>query len=94
MRLKGGTVPFEDERNAYLVLESVAFAGVEGERGGRILRPPRPSKHEVVFNLCCADGTLGEARIASRDRAAFKAASKLDWGDFLSDDLRQDLSSG
>ncbi len=86
MRLKGGTVPFEDERYAYLVLESASLSGTESENGGRILRPPHLSKHEVVFNLCRADGTLGEARAASRDRAAFKAASKLDWGDFLSGD--------
>jgi ribosomal protein RSM22 (predicted rRNA methylase) len=85
MRLKGGTVPFEDERYAYLVLESKALAVVENENGGRILRPPRPAKHEIAFSLCRADGTLGEARVASRNRAAFKVAGKLDWGDFLSD---------
>ena len=86
MRLKSGTVPFEDERYAYLVLESAALAEPGNESGGRILRPPRVSKHEIVFSLCRADGTLGEARIASRDRTAFKAAGKLGWGDFLSDD--------
>lgn len=87
MRLKGGTVPFEDERYAYLVLESRTLGVAEDEGGGRILRPPRPSKHEITFSLCRADGTLGEARVASRDRAAFKTAGKLDWGDFLPDDL-------
>lgn len=86
MRLKGGTVPFEDERYAYLVLESATSAVAGHENGGRILRPPRLSKHEIAFSLCRADGTLGEARIASRDKAAFKAAGKLDWGDFLFDD--------
>lgn len=86
MRLKGGTVPFEDERYAYLVLESKASGAAEDENGGRILRPPRLSKHEIAFSLCRADGTLGEARVARRDRAAFKAAGKLDWGDFLADD--------
>ncbi|PKR88150.1 rRNA methyltransferase [Pleomorphomonas diazotrophica] len=86
MRLKGGTVPFEDERYAYLVLESGAGSFAEDDNGGRILRPPRLSKHEIVFSLCRADGTLGEAKVASRDRSAFKAAGKLGWGDFLSDD--------
>lgn len=88
MRLKGGTVPFEDERYAYLVLESGSSAGSEDDSGGRILRPPRLAKHEIAFSLCRADGTLGQARIASRDRTAFKAAGKLGWGDFLPDDLR------
>lgn len=88
MRLKGGTVPFEDERYAYLVLESPTLAVVENDNGGRILRPPRLCKHEIVFSLCCADGTLGEVSVASRDRAAFKAAGKLGWGDWLSGDLR------
>lgn len=86
MRLKGGTVPFEDERYAYLVLESGAASIAEDDNGGRILRPPRLSKHEIVFSLCRADGTLGEAKVASRDRSAFKAAGKLGWGDYLSDD--------
>lgn len=85
LRLKGGTVPFEDERYAYLVLESPAFAKSRDEEGGRILRPPHNSKHEIAFRLCRSDGALGETRIASRDKAAFKAASKLDWGDFISD---------
>ncbi len=85
LRLKGGTVPFEDERYAYLVLEAPAFAKGQDENGGRILRPPHHSKHEIAFSLCRSDGSLGETRIASRDKAAFKTASKLDWGDFLSD---------
>ncbi|MCM5554341.1 small ribosomal subunit Rsm22 family protein [Pleomorphomonas sp. NRK KF1] len=83
MRLKGGTVPFEDERYAYLVLE--AGAGAESESGGRILRPPRVSKHEIAFSLCHADGTTREARVPSRDRRAYKAVGKLGWGDFLPD---------
>lgn len=87
LRLKGGTVPFEDERYAYLVLESQSSAGAGDESGGRILRPPHLSKHEIVFSLCRPDGTLGEARVASRDRAVFKVAGKLGWGDFLPDDL-------
>lgn len=86
LRLKGGTVPFEDERYAYLVLESEAVSEATNESGGRILRPPHLSKHEIAFSLCRADGTLGETRIASRDKAAFKAACKLGWGDFLSDE--------
>jgi len=85
MRLKTATVPFEDERHAYLVLESPTCPPVDTEKGGRILRPPHVSKHEIAFDLCRPDGTLGKARIASRDRAAFKAAGKLDWGDFLAD---------
>ncbi len=87
MRLKGGTVPFEDERYTYLVLESPSLAEPGDENGGRILRPPRLSKHEIVFSLCRADGTVGEVGIASRNRAAYKAAGKLGWGDFLPDDL-------
>lgn len=90
MRLKGGTVPFEDEPYGYLVLESGSFAEAEDENGGRVLRPPRLSKHEIAFRLCRSDGTLGEAKIASRDRAAFKMAGKLGWGDFLPEELKAD----
>ncbi|WP_026783243.1 small ribosomal subunit Rsm22 family protein [Pleomorphomonas koreensis] len=86
-RLKGGTVPFEDERYAYLVLESPGAVVAGHGDGGRILRPPRAFKHEIVFALCRPDGSLGEARVPSRDRAAFKAAGKLGWGDLLPEDL-------
>jgi len=85
MRLKAATVPFEDERYAYLVLEAPGSPDVETESGGRILRPPHVTKHELSFDLCRSDGTLVRARIASRDRAAFKAAGKLGWGDFLAE---------
>lgn len=81
MRLKGGSVPFEDERYAYLVLEAPGVEGAVPEAGGRILRSPEAGKHEIVFRLCQSDGCLGEARVQSRDRAAFKAAGKLGWGD-------------
>ena len=70
MRLKGGTVPFEDERYAYLVLEAPSSAGDANESGGRILRPPRASKHEIVFSLCRADGTMGDASIDAPEEVA------------------------
>lgn len=85
MRLKAASVPFEDERHAYLVLESPDCPVADHEKGGRILRPPHVAKHEIAFDLCRPDGTLGKVRIPSRDRAAFKAAGKLDWGDFLAE---------
>lgn len=85
MRLKAASVPFEDERHAYLVLEAPGCPAAGTDRGGRILRPPHVSKHEIAFDLCRSDGTLGEARVPSRDRAAFKAAGRLGWGDFLAE---------
>jgi ribosomal protein RSM22 (predicted rRNA methylase) len=79
MRMKGGTLGYEDEKYSYLVL---ARPGIGMRAGARVLRPPFENKFSVTLPLCTPDG-LEERAIASRDKAAFKAARKLDWGDAL-----------
>jgi len=75
--VKGGEVPFEDEKFSYLV------ALREGERpdGRRIIAPARHGKAGHRFRVCGPQG-LAEVTIGPRD-AAFKAAKKRDWGDLI-----------
>lgn len=78
MHAKGAGVPFEDEAYSYLV----ALRHGAPVTGQRILSPPVVSKAAVRLKLCGAEG-LSERHIPARDRHAFKAAKKLQWGEAL-----------
>ncbi len=79
MRLKGGTLGYEDEKYSYLV---VSQPGVGRRAAGRVLRSPDENKFSVTLSVCAESG-LERRVMASRDKAAFKAAKKLDWGDAI-----------
>lgn len=77
MRLKGGTLGYEDEKLSYLV---VARPGIGTRTPARVIRPPGENKFSVSLPLCTPQGT--ELRVVpSRDKVAFKAAKKRSWGD-------------
>ncbi len=77
MRMKGGTLGYEDEKFSYLV---ATRAGVGARTPARINRPPDENKFSVSLAVCAPDGA--ELRVVpSRDKVAFKAAKKLAWGD-------------
>ena len=78
MHAKAASVPFEDERFAYLVL---ARDGAPPE-GARILAPPHHAKPGITFRLC-TEGRVEERHVARREGAAYKQAKKLEWGDIL-----------
>jgi ribosomal protein RSM22 (predicted rRNA methylase) len=76
MHAKGGTVPFEDEAFAYLILSRHIVA----QSGARIIAPLTHSKPGTSLRLCEASGLRDEV-IASRDKATYKRAKKKAWGD-------------
>jgi ribosomal protein RSM22 (predicted rRNA methylase) len=78
MHAKSATVPFEDEAFSYVV----ALCDSAPSEACRILEPPVTNKTGITMKLCGASG-LEQRHIASRDKAAFKAAKKLQWGDLL-----------
>jgi ribosomal protein RSM22 (predicted rRNA methylase) len=84
MRMKGGTLGYEDEKYSYLV---VARPGIGAPAPGRVLRRPEENKFSVTLALCGADG-LETRVVPSRDKPAFKAAKRLDWGDATGSNLR------
>jgi ribosomal protein RSM22 (predicted rRNA methylase) len=77
MRMKGGTLGYEDEKYSYLIL---ARPGLGAAAPTRVLRPPEENKFSVTLDLCTTGG-LERRTVASRDKPAFKAAKKLGWGD-------------
>jgi ribosomal protein RSM22 (predicted rRNA methylase) len=77
MRMKGGTLGYEDEKFSYLI---VARPGIGTRAPGRVLRKPDQNKFSVTLAVCGKEG-LEQRVVPSRDKPAFKAAKKLDWGD-------------
>ena len=79
MRMKGASLGFEDEKFSYLVL---AREGIGGPAAGRVIKPTAENKFSVALEVCAVDG-VEQRVVLSRDKAAFKAAKKLSWGDAL-----------
>lgn len=77
MLLKDASVPFEDERYAYVAVTREAVAG-----GARILAPPLESKPGLTFKLCDETG-LRSAFVATRDKVAYRRVRKSGWGDLF-----------
>jgi len=78
---KGADAPYEDEKFTYLVAGK-GFGDLE--RGRRILASPKVSKASVVLTLC-APQTAQEYVVDRRQKDAYKAAKRYDWGDAISD---------
>lgn len=79
MHAKGASVPFEDERFSYLVLAR------DGEPCGsaRIIAPVVHAKFGLTLRVC-TEGRIETRHVARRDKASYKLARKLDWGDLAS----------
>ena len=77
MQMKDASVPFEDERYAYVAVlrERVAT-------GGRILAPVLETKPGLTFKLCDERGLRAEF-VGARDKEAYRRVRKRGWGDLL-----------
>jgi ribosomal protein RSM22 (predicted rRNA methylase) len=76
---KSASVPYEDEKFAYLIAGK-DFAGLS--RGRRILATPNVSKGGVSLTLCAPE--RAEERIVGRaEKAAYKQAKRYAWGDVI-----------
>jgi ribosomal protein RSM22 (predicted rRNA methylase) len=79
MIAKGASVPFEDERYAYVV---AAREPIARSAAARIIKPPVETRPGVTLPLCEADG-LRNTFIARRDKDAYRRVRKLEWGDLF-----------
>ncbi len=74
---KGGDVPWEDEKFAYLAASRLP----SGASASRVLAPPLSAKGRIELKLCQADGTTDNRLITKREGDVFKQARRVDWGD-------------
>jgi ribosomal protein RSM22 (predicted rRNA methylase) len=79
MIAKGARVPFEDERYAYVAVSRMPVAH---GTPARIIKPVVEAKPGITVPLCEASG-LRNQFVARRDKDAFRAARKKEWGDLF-----------
>lgn len=76
MHAKGATVPFEDEPYSWLAVSRMPATA----SGARVMASPAVSKIGVELKLCGPPG-LATQLIPARDKAAYKRAKKIAWGE-------------
>lgn len=74
-RLKGGDVPYEDEKFGFIA----AVKGDCSPCGARVLRHPKIESGKITLHLCTRDGICD--RICTSKSKLFKSARKSDSGD-------------
>lgn len=75
-RIKGGSLGHEDEKFSYLVVTKEPAVPA----GARVVRHPQKRGGHTNLALCTADG-LEKHTLSRRDKATWKRAAKLSWGD-------------
>lgn len=78
VRLKGGTLGYEDEKFSYLAVARPSV--MPASATPRVLARPISTKHDVTLKLCTPEGTAISRSVSKRD-PVYRAAKKLDWGD-------------
>jgi ribosomal protein RSM22 (predicted rRNA methylase) len=83
LKVKGASVPFEDERFSYVAVTQRAVAR---NNASRIIAPPEETKAGLTLPLCTERG-LQRAFVSRRQRDVFALLRKAKWGDtILSED--------
>ncbi|MFI6945615.1 small ribosomal subunit Rsm22 family protein [Streptomyces sp. NPDC050422] len=76
-KVKGGSLPYEDEKFSYVVATRFTPRPVEA----RVTRRPQIRKGQVLLELCTRDEALRRATVTKRHGALYRAARNTDWGD-------------
>ncbi|MGW0933906.1 small ribosomal subunit Rsm22 family protein [Streptomyces sp. NPDC002666] len=76
-KVKGGSLPYEDEKFSYVVATRFTPAPVEA----RVTRRPQIRKGQVLLELCTRDEALQRGTVTKRHGALYRAARDTDWGD-------------
>jgi ribosomal protein RSM22 (predicted rRNA methylase) len=76
-RVKGGSLPYEDEKFAYVAAARFPVTPVPA----RVVRRPQIRKGQVLLDLCETEERLQRATVTKRHGDLYKAARDADWGD-------------
>jgi ribosomal protein RSM22 (predicted rRNA methylase) len=76
-QVKGGSLPYEDEKFSYVA----AARWPEEPAEGRIVRHPQTRKGQVLLDLCTADDGLRRETVTKRSGERYRAARDATWGD-------------
>ncbi len=75
-RLKGGVLPYEDEKYAYVVVTRAPGSRITD----RVIRRPQLGDRKVTLRICGSDGIRDEL-VPRSHGPSFRRARKLKWGD-------------
>lgn len=76
-KVKGGSLPYEDEKFSYVAATRFTASPVEA----RVTRRPQIRKGQVLLELCTRDEALQRATVTKRHGELYRAARDTDWGD-------------
>jgi len=76
-RLKGAELGHEDEKFSYVVGTRLDVH----DTAPRIIRHPSKREKMITLELCQTDGTAATVTITRRDKAAYRHARDVRWGD-------------
>jgi ribosomal protein RSM22 (predicted rRNA methylase) len=79
-QVKGGSLPYEDEKYSYVAATRVP---VPTEPPARIVRKPQLRKGQVLLDLCTSDEGLVRDTVTKRHGERYRAARDANWGDAL-----------
>jgi ribosomal protein RSM22 (predicted rRNA methylase) len=76
-RVKGGSLPYEDEKFSYVAATRLPATPVPA----RVIRRPQIRKGQVLLDLCEPDERLTRSTVTKRHGDLYKAARDAAWGD-------------
>ena len=76
-QVKGGSLPYEDEKFSYVVATRFGTEPVSA----RVTRKPQIRKGQVLLDLCTRDEALRRATVTKRHGELYRAARDVAWGD-------------
>ncbi|MET9731642.1 small ribosomal subunit Rsm22 family protein [Streptomyces sp. NPDC006458] len=81
-QVKGGSLPYEDEKFAYVAATRLPAADSPvSPAPARVVRRPQIRKGQVLLDLCEADEHLRRTTVTKRHGDLYKAARDAEWGD-------------
>ncbi|WP_338054063.1 small ribosomal subunit Rsm22 family protein [Streptomyces spiramenti] len=79
-RVKGGELPYEDEKFSYVAAVPATW-DTPGAAPGRIVRRPQQRKGQVLLDVCESVGQVRRATVTKRSKDAYRAARDAEWGE-------------
>ncbi|WP_443070900.1 small ribosomal subunit Rsm22 family protein [Streptomyces sp. NBC_01476] len=79
-QIKGGTLPYEDEKFSYVAAVRPA-AVTAGPAANRVVRHPQIRKGLVLLDLCTTADGLTRTPVSKRQGPLYRTARTVDWGD-------------
>ncbi|WP_309237910.1 small ribosomal subunit Rsm22 family protein [Streptomyces albidus (ex Kaewkla and Franco 2022)] len=78
-QVKGGSLPYEDEKFSYVAAVRPELAG--DPAAGRVVRRPQKRKGQVLLDLCTAEDGLRPTTVTKRHGSDYRWARDVKWGE-------------